>query len=67
MTAPDTNVEKQTRRQEGSFGGIALSVVLMGCAVAAWVIFASPEETVSAQDTNAVTDAETEAAATETN
>lgn len=62
MTAPDTNVEKQTRRHKGSLGGIALAVVIMMVAVGSWIILSEPEETVDAQDTNAVTSAETTAA-----
>ena len=61
MSPPDTNVKKQTRRHKGSLGGIALAIVLTIVAVAALIIFASPKETVDAQDSEEISEETTTA------
>ncbi len=51
MTAPNTNVEKQTRRHKGSLGGIALAIALAIIVIAGLFFWSTPEATTDATDT----------------
>ena len=45
MSAPDTNVEKQTRRHAGPIIGIAAGLVFVGVILVAYLFFvASPDD-----------------------
>ncbi|SIN86350.1 hypothetical protein [Vannielia litorea] len=43
MSAPDTNIEKQTKRHSGPLLGIALAVGVGVLAIAAWLLWAADE------------------------
>ncbi len=45
MSAPDTNIEKQTKRHIGPLGGIALALVTVGLLYFGYVAFLSANGT----------------------